>query len=177
MYIFHVIIYQLRHFKTCQCITVVYWPFQLFWMRGGSATSFLSYSFIIYIAPYGDLTCLQGLSIVIFLVGALLTGMGLYEYPGEATLLTFARLPPAEDVRVEEVLKQSSVLVYRKVGLLAGTQQQQCTRVSSPSCRCYASLPCSFPWQGDAAVTFSRALNCIRMTFLRMRQSVAISYH
>ena len=44
--------------------------------------------------------------------------MGLYEYPGEATLLTFARLPPAEGETVQEILKQSTVLKYRKVGLL-----------------------------------------------------------
>ena len=83
----------------------------------GCSVSFMQFAYIIITGLMLTCLCIQGLSVLVFLSGAGLIGLSLYEQEHEELLLTFTRGLPEPGERINTILDQPSAFHYRKVRL------------------------------------------------------------
>ena len=83
----------------------------------GCSVSFMQFAYIITTGLMLTCLCIQILNIIVFLSGAGLIGLSLYEQEHEELLLTFTRALPAEGEDINSILDQGSIFHLRKVRL------------------------------------------------------------
>ena len=83
----------------------------------GCSVSFMQFAYIIITGLMLTCLCIQGLNVIVFLAGAGLIGMSLYEQEHEELLLTFSRALPGPEDTIDSMLDKPSFFHIRKVRL------------------------------------------------------------